>query len=255
MTQTDTTPSTLPTSAEAEPTPVHEPFAANLERASRFSALFDSAHLATPIAVIGCGSVGSHLALLLAQTGFTNLHLFDSDTFGPHNLGVQRFPYAHLSYNKTVSLYKQCRELNPLCDIHTYNHFHPTFDATAYAELGVNNIEHVFMCADSMEARHLAFNYFRTEPRRLRFFTDSRVSVNSITLHQWHGRMAPSTYLSTVFPDDEAHPAPCGARMTPHAATLASSYMFSLFFQFLQGTPRSAHTYIINPDIPGLTST
>ena len=41
--------------------------------------------------IIGCGSVGSTIAELLARLGLTKISLYDFDTVSPHNLANQMF--------------------------------------------------------------------------------------------------------------------------------------------------------------------
>ncbi|MDL2234132.1 ThiF family adenylyltransferase [Ruminococcaceae bacterium OttesenSCG-928-L11] len=63
--------------------------------------------------IIGCGSVGSTLAELLARFGLTNLTLYDFDTVEPHNLANQMFTQKHVGMAKVDALAQMLAEINP----------------------------------------------------------------------------------------------------------------------------------------------
>lgn len=65
------------------------------------------------IHIIGCGSVGSTLAELLARFGLTNLTLYDFDTVEPHNLANQMFTQKHIGTPKVEALSQMLAEINP----------------------------------------------------------------------------------------------------------------------------------------------
>ena len=68
---------------------------------SRQSKLVPEAALSTwNFHIFGVGSVGSHVAHVLAKTGFQNLTVYDNDTVDKENIGPQAFHFAHLKMNK-----------------------------------------------------------------------------------------------------------------------------------------------------------
>jgi len=65
------------------------------------------------IHIIGCGSVGSSVAELLARFGLTKLRLYDFDTVEPKNLANQMFRQEHVGMAKTQALADMLSEINP----------------------------------------------------------------------------------------------------------------------------------------------
>ena len=67
------------------------------------------------IHIIGCGSVGSTLAELLARFGLTNFALYDFDTVEPHNLANQMFRIEHIGMPKVdaLALIHLCLKVRP----------------------------------------------------------------------------------------------------------------------------------------------
>ena len=60
----------------------------------------------SPIHLIGCGGVGSHVAMMLAkmQVGEAGMHLYDDDTIEAHNPPNQAFERHHIGKPKVAAL-------------------------------------------------------------------------------------------------------------------------------------------------------
>ena len=65
------------------------------------------------IHIIGCGSVGSTVAELLARFGLTKIALYDFDTVEPRNLANQMFRQGHIGTPKVEALAAMLEEINP----------------------------------------------------------------------------------------------------------------------------------------------
>lgn len=65
------------------------------------------------IHIIGCGSVGSTVAELLARFGLTNFVLYDFDVVEPHNVVNQMFTSKHLHMPKVEALKQMLEDINP----------------------------------------------------------------------------------------------------------------------------------------------
>jgi molybdopterin/thiamine biosynthesis adenylyltransferase len=65
------------------------------------------------IHIIGCGSVGSTAAELLARFGLTKLVLYDFDKVEPKNIANQMFRQEHIGQSKTDALASMVCEINP----------------------------------------------------------------------------------------------------------------------------------------------
>ena len=65
------------------------------------------------IHIIGCGSVGSTVAELIARFGLTKITLYDFDTVEPKNLANQMFRHEHIGMLKTDALSNIITEINP----------------------------------------------------------------------------------------------------------------------------------------------
>lgn len=82
----------------------------NLAKSFEF---LDPASCKDRIHIIGCGSVGSTVAELLARFGFTNLSLYDFDIVEEHNLVNQMFTRKDLYKPKVEQVAAHLNDINP----------------------------------------------------------------------------------------------------------------------------------------------
>lgn len=93
------------------------------------------------IHIVGCGSVGSTVAELLARFGLENFVLYDFDNVEEHNLVNQMFTTKHLFRPKTECVSEILREINPDVKIRVEPQGWTDQDLDGYVFLGVDNIE------------------------------------------------------------------------------------------------------------------
>ena len=114
----------------------------NLTKSSEF---FNPEDCTERIHLIGCGSVGSAVAELLARFGLTNVSLYDFDVVEEHNLANQMFTTKNLYKPKIEGVYERWIDINP--------------EASKSLKLYSNGWDgnklsgYVFLCVDNIELR------------------------------------------------------------------------------------------------------
>lgn len=114
----------------------------NLSKSFEF---FNPESVKERIHIIGCGSVGSTVAELLARFGLVNVSLYDFDIVEEHNLANQMFTTKHLYKPKIEAVCERWVEINP--------------DAAKTIKLfgdgwnGEKLSGYVFLCVDNIELR------------------------------------------------------------------------------------------------------
>lgn len=95
--------------------------------------------------VIGCGSIGSNVAELLARYGIKHIWLWDFDKVEPHNIANQLFTEEDIGEYKTKALKNILVKINP--------ELKKTVKIKGKWE--PNNIlnDYVFLCVDNVEVR------------------------------------------------------------------------------------------------------
>lgn len=71
-------------------------------------------HLAHPITIIGAGSVGSAITLVLAKMGFNNITVYDFDNVEPHNIPNQLYGLGMIGKKKVKALKSLVSLLTPI---------------------------------------------------------------------------------------------------------------------------------------------
>lgn len=71
--------------------------------------------------IIGCGSVGSLVALELARAGVGRFFLIDSDILGYHNICRHQCGIQDVGKYKTTSVKERILQINPYAEVHTSN--------------------------------------------------------------------------------------------------------------------------------------
>jgi len=96
--------------------------------------------------IIGCGSVGSTVAELLARLGITRISLYDFDDVAPHNLANQMFYNEDIKRNKVDVVSEMICKINPNAD----NEVHVFPDGWSNT---VRLSGYVFLCVDNIDLR------------------------------------------------------------------------------------------------------
>lgn len=112
----------------------------------RQTGFFNPLEIEKPIHVIGVGAVGSHVANALARMGLTNIHLWDEDTVGSHNIPNQLFFQSDIGKPKTISMANTIKNINNDANVHLHPFYkNETLDG------------YVFVCVDSITVRKLIY--------------------------------------------------------------------------------------------------
>ena len=114
----------------------------NLAKSAEF---FDPSTVKDRIHIIGCGSVGSTVAELLARFGLKNVSLYDFDVVEEHNLVNQMFTTKNLYKPKLEAVYDRWTEINPEA-AKTIKLYGDGWD-------GQKLNGYVFLCVDNIELR------------------------------------------------------------------------------------------------------
>jgi molybdopterin/thiamine biosynthesis adenylyltransferase len=95
------------------------------------------------IHIIGCGSVGSAVAELLARFGLTKISLYDFDKVEPKNLANQMFRQEHIGMEKVSALARILCEINPqmIGAIKAAKHGYVAQKLSGYVFLCIDNID------------------------------------------------------------------------------------------------------------------
>lgn len=149
--------------------------------------------------IIGCGSVGSAVAELLARFGITNINLYDFDKVEAKNIANQMFFDRHIGKLKTDCVKEIICEINPVAEnkIKTFNNGY---------EMNIPLNGYVFLCVDDIELRKKIVEKHRYNPSIKAMF-DFRTMLTSAQHYaaDWKNDDSITRFLSTMqFTHEEA---------------------------------------------------
>lgn len=170
--------------------------------------------------IVGCGAVGSHIALLAAKMGFHRFRLWDGDSVEPHNLANQVYDVEHIGMYKTDALQHVLKRFNPAVQIEKFSTF---FESKEDSKLVQGPL---VIATDSMKSRKDILQTFRLNidvygvfEARLGFdYGEVHIidNMNSQSCREWK---------ETLLNDSEVEEGPCNLRMCTTLVQLVSSYL------------------------------
>ena len=149
--------------------------------------------------IIGCGSVGSTLAELIARTGYTKFSLYDFDNIEAHNLANQPFRNSHIGRNKAEVTAEMICEINPEAakDIRVFK--------DGWSDQPLSGC--VFLCVDSMKVRN-AISRGNASNRSIKTMFDFRTRLTDAQHYaaDWNNPEQVSNFIKSMdFTDEDAH--------------------------------------------------
>ena len=102
-----------------------------------FNPLSDLKH---PITIIGCGAIGSTVAVMLARMGIPNIKLYDFDIVTAHNIANQTFRHKDINETKPKALREILEEINPEIEV-VINGEYNQQKLSGHVFLAVDNID------------------------------------------------------------------------------------------------------------------
>jgi len=110
----------------------------NLSKSFEF---FDPNTCKGRINIIGCGSVGSTVAELLARFGLEKFSLYDFDIVEPKNIVNQMFTCEHIGMKKVDAVEQMLKAINPEISVRKYDKGWDGQNLDGYIFLAADNIE------------------------------------------------------------------------------------------------------------------
>ena len=157
-----------------------------------------------PIHIIGCGAIGSKVAVELAKLGVKDIHLWDNDIVEPHNIANQAFLHEHIKLQKIVA----CMDL-----IFKISNIKANLHSEYYTgQIPLSGF--IFLCPDSIDARkQIWINNIKLK-FNVRLLIDARMNVFDGRLYFIEPNIIQQIKLyeqGTAYTSAEANVSPCGS--------------------------------------------
>lgn len=169
--------------------------------------------LGMPVNIIGCGAIGSFVALELAKMGVTRLKVWDNDEVSVENMSNQFFRFSDIGKPKAHALASLVNDFTRV----NINAVNALF--TPESMTGLQGI--VIAAVDSMAARRMILESAKSTTNAVKYIIDPRMSAEFYT--QYTTRVNDSDwYVKSLHSDKDAVQERCTAKSTIYTATLAA---------------------------------
>lgn len=205
---------------------------------TRHKPLFDPSTWEHPVAIVGCGGLGSHLAWNIARLGVREIILIDGDVLEPHNLANQAYRMADVGMMKAEALARALRQA-----LGVQISIVPEFIRDAHALAPV-----VFLCVDTMRDRKVIMDTCLKGNADVRYVFDGRMDASHGVVYSIDPNSLSHQALwdHYWFPDEEGENdgAGCGGKISvAYTAAITAGMMaheFVRWHAFLNGGPPPA---------------
>lgn len=167
---------------------------------------------ARAVTLIGAGSVGSQVAVMLASIGVNEIAVYDGDFVESHNIPMSAYRLRDLGRKKTEALAEVVAEKSGI-----------RIDARQAMYAGEPLVGTVVACVDSMDARSLIWSRVRDNPN-VDLFIDTRVDVEYVCVYAIKpcDPDAVAWYEEFLYPADQANRPMCGRHGIVYVAAQAA---------------------------------
>jgi len=177
----------------------------------RHSGSVGPSDLQETVNIIGCGAVGSHVALQAARMGWTKFRVWDADTVEDFNLPNQAYMPRHIGMYKVDALEELLQEFNPAVRVEKFKMF---FTSEEHKTLLSGPL---IIATDSIKSRRdigdaFAFNSSVTD------VIEARLGFDYAEIHHVDPTDFDSVkaFRNTLLTNDEDIPdGPCNLRICP----------------------------------------
>lgn len=166
--------------------------------------------------IIGCGAIGSKVAVELAKAGVERIVAWDMDVVEAHNIGNQAYRQQHVGLPKVEALK---HVLSELCDL-SVDARNMEFTSSSRITTPV-----VFLCVDSMETRRKLMKRILESPV-VEFVLESRMGVDEIRVYNVTKKSYEQWLDCSNYEDSNAEVSACGTSLSVGStSSIASAIM------------------------------
>lgn len=170
------------------------------------------------LTIIGCGAVGSNLALIAAKMGFHNFSLWDADIVEPHNLPNQAYDVEHIGMKKVAALEAVLKRFNPSVSVKTHDRHFTSADKDEVVGPMVIATDTMSSRRDFYDAFYLNAQIDHVYEIRLGFDYGELNVVDTADPQEC------DSWLRSLRDDSEVPDGPCNLRICTTLVLLVSSY-------------------------------
>ncbi|MDY2918990.1 MAG: sulfur carrier protein ThiS adenylyltransferase ThiF [Anaerococcus sp.] len=108
------------------------------------------------VSILGCGGLGSNIAIMLARSGLGHINLYDFDTIEYSNLNRQNYTVSEVGQRKVDATKNRLEETIPYVEVKAFNEY---IDEKSLEEI-IDTCDYFIEAFDNKESKIRVFDYF-----------------------------------------------------------------------------------------------
>ena len=166
--------------------------------------------------IVGCGAIGSSVAMQLVRLGADNFYTYDFDKVEVPNIGVSQYVEQDIGKPKVQALINHMKSINPHIRIEgTIGKFN-TYQGSKEGIL--------ILGLDSMKARRDIVKMLVKCPYKPKVVIDGRMGAEHYQQYIYNN-ITMSQYDKNWYSDDESDPEPCTRKATSYCSNMSGSFI------------------------------
>ena len=182
--------------------------------------------------ILGCGAIGSSVAIQLARMGAEQFTLYDADKVEGVNIGVSQYDNRHVGLPKVIALQYIIEDINP--NINTY--LADEWFKEYYYNGFLNTI--IILGFDSMKSRMEAVQLIdESQWPDPAWLIDGRMGAEHYQQYIVKGPQILEKYLDVWYDDASSDPEPCNLKATSYCSNMSGSFICNAIRKYITKQP------------------
>ena len=166
--------------------------------------------------VVGCGAIGSSVAMQLVRLGADNFYLYDFDKVEIPNIGVSQYNEQDVGLPKVGALINHMKRVNVMIKVEGIIDRFTTYEGSKEGIL--------ILGLDSMKARRDIVKMLVKCPYKPKIVIDGRMGAEHYQQYIYNN-ITMSQYDKNWYSDDESDPEPCTRKATSYCSNMSGSFI------------------------------
>jgi len=166
--------------------------------------------------IVGCGAIGSSVAMQLVRLGANNFHLYDFDKVEIPNIGVSQYNEQDVGLPKVGALINHMKRVNVMIQAEGTVDKFKTYEGSKEGML--------ILGLDSMKARRDIVEMLVKCPHKPKVVIDGRMGAEHYQQYIYNN-ITMSQYDKNWYSDDESDPEPCTRKATSYCSNMSGSFI------------------------------
>ena len=166
--------------------------------------------------IVGCGAIGSSVAMQLVRLGANNFYLYDFDKVEIPNIGVSQYNEQDVGLPKVRALTNHMKKVNVMIRVEGTIDKFKTYEGSKEGIL--------ILGLDSMKARRDIVEMLVKCPHKPKVVIDGRMGAEHYQQYIYNN-ITMSQYDKNWYSDDESDPEPCTRKATSYCSNMSGSFI------------------------------